>query len=1198
MKEPNGSLDSAMRYEEKVLDLVKTDPQLKLMMPKPSICEALKQPGLSLERVIETVLEGYAERPALGERDYEIVQDKTSGHYLRRYLPSFTTMTYGELHARVQGLANSWSHHPLHRVRPSEFVCILGFASSDFVTTEIACVYAQAVSVPLQGSMGEDDLASILTDTNPAALVANINDLMLAVRLAISHGAVGSIIAMDYDERNQDERRLIETARAELQRSGLETKLTTIDELISLGEAYSWESLPPSPQGDDRMTTLIHSSGSTGKPKGAIYAESNAKRVWVEAVVESAQLPAVGICSAPLNHLIGRASVFANLGMGSLVYFTAKPDMSTLFEDIRIVRPTYLSFFPRILELVYQYYQNEVVRRTRAGEGDTDSVSKKVMEEMRSSFLGDRLLGGDVAGAPTTADIRDFMRQCFDVDLRDYYGSTESGGDLIMIDGRIQRPPITDYKLRDVPELGYYTTDKPFPRGELCFKSPNAIAGYFKRPEASEALYDEDGFQCTGDIVEELEPDRLLIIDRRKDILKLSQGEYVAVGNLGTVFESASAVIKQIYLYGNSSRAYLLAVVVPDMAAVRSLLSDQADEADIKSLIVAELQRIAKSKQLKTFEVPRDFIIEHESFSQENGLLSSVRKRLRPALKHKYGERLEAIYEALEKKRQGDLDLLKDPNCDLSVLEKLGKILEVELNIQSIDLTQSHTFAELGGDSLAATTFSISIERIFGVPFPADAILSPTGNPQRWAQALEGMLEGGIEERPSFTDIHGMGASTIYGKDLDISRFLDQETIESATALLPTAYIADKPQTVVVTGANGFLGRFICLEWLKKIAVTGGKVICLIRASDNMSAKLRFDEVFKGVDPALWQDYRLLADKHLEVLAGDVSESMFGLSAADFDRLARDVDRIVHPAALVNHRLGYEHLFAPNVVGTAEIIRLALSQRLKPIDFISTVAVESLLDNSNGKHEDSPLLESVTLSEDYAAGYAISKWAAEHLLHSAQQKFNFPVNVFRGGMMLTHQQYKGQINATDMFTRLLYSVIATGLAPESFYELNSVGGRTKAHYEGTPVDVVAAAVVGVSDRAHNDLRVYNVQNYHADDGCSLDAFIDWIEMAGYPVERIHDHGEWFKRIHQKLNALPEQQRQHSVLQLLGAFSHPYSADEALSGCDNFRELVRNLSIGPDVPHLSRAYINKCLNDMRQLGLVGEPAESELSANPL
>ena len=192
------------------------------------------------------------------------------------------------------------------------------------------------------------------------------------------------------------------------------------------------------------------------------------------------------------------------------------------------------------------------------------------------------------------------------------------------------------------------------------------------------------------------------------------------------------------------------------------------------------------------------------------------------------------------------------------------------------------------------------------------------------------------------------------------------------------------------------------------MAKVDGKVICLIRGSDPAAARRRLDEAFEGVDAALEKHYRSLANQHLEVLAADVADARFGLSEAEWDRLAISVDRIVHPAALVNHGLSYEHLFGPNVFGTAELIRLALTKRQKRFDFVSSAAVNLHVDAAQGVSEDSPLLASVALGDGYAAGYGASKWADEVLLHDAHERFGLPVNIYRGDMMLAHRRYKGR----------------------------------------------------------------------------------------------------------------------------------------------------------------------------------------------
>jgi len=685
MQEPTKKISEKKRYVLRMLDMVETDPQIKQLTPNPAVRAAIcAEP--TLERMIDAALTGYADRPALGNRAYKIV--KEGGKNVRQYLPSYATITYKELQTNLKAIANAWRDHPIHYVKPTEFVGILGFTGIDFATLDLACGYAHTVTIPLQSSTSGADLDEIFANTNPAALATTISDLEVAVGHVITGGNIRSLIVFDYEKKADAERQLFEAAKAKLAKAGVSTQIIALNDLIAFGKTKEFIFIPEWENGDRTMMAIIHSSGSTGKPKGAIMPVSAAIELWRG---RKTQMPSLSVSFSPLNHLIGRNGLIGTLCLGGTINFTLKSDMSSLFEDIRIVRPTQMSFFPRIFELIYQHYQSEVTRRVKKGEGDEATIQAKVKKEMSKTFLGDRLTRGSVGGAPTSPAVMKFIKECFDILIIDGYGNTESGTGGVAVNGRINRPMITDYKLRDVPELGYYLTDKPYPRGELLFKSRVGISGYYKAPAATAGLFDEDGFSITGDIVEERGPDHIVVIDRRKDVMKLSQGEYVAAGKLGTIFEGGSAVIRQIYIYGNSFRSYLLAVVVPEIKVVQAMLGENYTEGALVNLIRRALSKVATEKELKSFEVPRSFIIEMEEFNQANGLLSSVRKRLRPALKRKYSKRLEAIYEAQEQQQEADIEALKDPNSPLSTLEKIVKLLEVNLRVEDIDLSQPYT---------------------------------------------------------------------------------------------------------------------------------------------------------------------------------------------------------------------------------------------------------------------------------------------------------------------------------------------------------------------------------------------------------------------------------------------------------------------------------------------------------------------------
>lgn len=1180
--------DGSPAYVRRLTALAREDPQLRNLVPDPAVEIALATPGLTFAQAVATVLDGYASRPALGEREYDVVRDPETDRAVRKYRTAFRTVTYAEMRRRVEAVASAWRRLREWHVDPGDLVCILGFNGIDYATLELACLYAQGVSVPLQSKTGRSALERVFAGTAPTAVAATASDAAFAAELVVAQESVRALIVFDYDDRVGDDRDEYAAAEAVLAQGGSRARLVTLDELIAAGDAFEWEPPPASEQGAERVAMIMHSSGTTGAPKGAILFERHAQSSFKPVKI---RLPRVRLCFAPMNHTMGRGTVYGTIAHGGTAYFITKSDMSTLFEDIRLVRPTDGFFFPRALEMVYRHYQGEVARRMGRGDSDEDAVRAEVLAEMRGAFLGDRLCMIKGGSAPTMPEVRQFVVDGLQIEFFDRYGMTEAGS--ITVNDRVRRPHVIDYRLRDVPELGYFTTDKPFPRGELCVKTASVISGYFGAPAASADLFDRDGFVLTGDIMEERGPDHLVHIDRRNDVLKLAQGEFVAAGALGTLFENGGEVIHQIFVYGSSARSYPLAVVVPNLDLLRMTLGHEPDEVELRALIRSELRQVGTRAGLKAFEIPREFIIEMEPFSQENGMLTALGKSARPAMRRTYGDRLEQLYIGLERKRSADLAGLRDDTAGLSVLEKIGKALEATLDLDDVEIEQPYNFAELGGDSLGAAEFVVLLQDIFGVEMPVDVILSPTGNPARWARRIEAELAGGAKRLPRFAAVHGRGRRHLDAADLDLTALLGAAVLDGAPAKLPEA----DSRTVLLTGATGFLGRFLCIEWLESLAVEDGKLICLVRAPDHASAVRRLDAVFTGAGVRLEERYRSLAKDHLEVVAGDIAQAGLGLSDAGYTRLARDVDRIVHAAALVNHVLDYEHLFGSNVAGTASLIGLALTDRQKAIDFVSSAAVFGLLDRGERNGEDSPLMERVPLIQGYANGYRTSKWAAEHLLHAAGRQFGLSVNVFRGNMMLPHRRFHEQMNVDDIFTRLLYSVIVTGIAPVSFYVPAPDGSRAKAHYDGLPVDFIAAAIAGIGAKPSKGVRTFNVLNHHADDGLSLDVFIDWIEAAGYPVTRIADYDEWLARFEAQLRALPENKRQRSSLAVLGSLRHPSAADQPMAASRRFDDALRTLKIGPETPHLDREYIGKCLDDMCRLGLVPRPKRNPRGAAP-
>ncbi|OBJ02297.1 oxidoreductase [Mycobacterium sp. 1465703.0] len=1160
------------------------DEQFRTTKPDSALQRAARQPNLRLPQILEIFAEGYADRPALGWRARSLSTDPATGRTSVQLLPRFDTMTYRQLWADVGAIASAWRHDPSNPVAPGDVVATVGFASAEYLTIDLVCGYLGLVAVPLQHNTTASRLKPIIDEVEPTILASGVGYLDIAVEAALASSSLRRLVIFDYLPEVDEQREAVERARAKLASAGMAVTIETLDGVIERGQ-----SLPPEPMftgdTDERLAMIMYTSGSTGLPKGAMYTERMLCKFWTnELMPDFPDTPVINVNFMPLNHLGGRIPLLTAFQAGGTSYFVPESDLSTLFDDWNLVRPTEMGLVPRVAEMLYQRYQSAVDRLEASGV-ESGAAEAQAQVELREQVLGGRIVTAFCGTAPLAAEMRSFIETCLDVHVVDGYGLTEVG--MVTKDGWIIRPPVLDYKLLDVPELGYFLTDKPYPRGELLVKSLTATPGYFKRPDVTANAFDADGYYRTGDVMAELEPGRLAYVDRRNNVLKLAQGEFVAVARLEAVFASA-ALVRQIFVYGNSERPYLLAVVVPTDDAAEKFAGDTDG---LKAVLNESLRQSAKLAELQSYEVPVDFLVETEPFSEDNGLLSGVGKLLRPKLKEHYGARLEQLYADLAENRVTELRALREGAADRPVIVTLTRAAEALLGLAGGPPAPDALFTELGGDSLSALTFSNLLRDIFDVDVPVGMITGPATDLRQLADYIESERESG-SRRPTFATVHGREATKVQAAELTLDKFIDAASLAQAPTL-PRA--TGTPHTVLLTGANGYLGRFLTLEWLERVAETGGKLISIIRATDAEAATRRLEAVFDSGDPQLLQRFRTLAADHLEVIVGDIGEPNLGLEQAIWDHLAHSVDLIVHPAALVNHVLPYDQLFGPNVVGTAELIRLAITTRIKPVTYMSTVAVALSVDPDKFVEDgDIRTISAVRpLDDSYANGYANSKWAGEVLLREAHDLCGLPVAVFRSDMILAHSRYAGQLNVPDAFTRLIFSLLTTGIAPASFYQADAQGHRAVAHYDGLPADFVAAAVTTLGEQIataaddSGDYRSFDVMNPH-DDGISLDVFVDWLIAAGHDIRRIDDYDEWLGRFSTALRALPDKQRQHSVLPLLDAYREPETPLRgAPAPTDVFRNAVRAAKIGAekDIPHLSAALIDKYVADLRLLGLV-------------
>lgn len=386
----------------------------------------------------------------------------------------------------------------------------------------------------------------------------------------------------------------------------------------------------------------------------------------------------------PLAHIFGRVCDLSIIQAGGRVgYFSG--DVLQLLDDMQALKPTFMASVPRLLNRIYA----RIASQTIEAPGITGVIARKAVAAKLENLnnggtythaFWDRIifnkvkqaLGGNVramitGSAPIGKDVMQFLRIALCVDLREGYGATESCAAITVHNpgeyraGHIGAPfPHNEIKLVDVPEMDYLSTD-PYPRGEICARGPNIFLGYYKDEEKTRETVDSEGWLMTGDIGVIDERGCLIIIDRKKNIFKLAQGEYIAPEKIENVY-AKNTLLAQLYLHGDSLQNSLVAIVVPDPDALSAMAAkvpavahkklsfqELCKHPEIKKALLEEMNKTGRKGGLRGFEFARNIFVESEPFTMENDLLTPTFKIKRPQAAKFYKAQIDEMYEELDR---------------------------------------------------------------------------------------------------------------------------------------------------------------------------------------------------------------------------------------------------------------------------------------------------------------------------------------------------------------------------------------------------------------------------------------------------------------------------------------------------------------------------------------------------------------------
>uniref|UniRef100_A0A8C3K2X3 Long-chain-fatty-acid--CoA ligase n=1 Tax=Calidris pygmaea TaxID=425635 RepID=A0A8C3K2X3_9CHAR len=499
----------------------------------------------------------------------------------------------------------------------NQYIGIFAQNRPEWIISEYACYTYSMVAVPLYDTLGPEAIVYIVNKADISIVICDKPEkaqLLLENCEQQKTPGLKTIILMDLFDK-------------ELKERGAKVGV----EILALQEVE-----PPKPED---LCIVCFTSGTTGNPKGAMLTHqnvvANAAAFLRSTEVSFCWCSDITMSYLPLAHMFERVVQTVVYSCGAKVGFF-QGDIKFLTDDMKTLKPTLFPVVPRLLNRIYDKIQSgakspvkrcllnfAVTMKTaeiKQGIIRNDSIWDKLIFKKVQETMGGRVRIMVTGAAPISPSVLTFLRAALGCQIFEAYGQTEcSAGCTFSMPGdwttgHVGAPLACNIiKLEDVEEMNYFSSNN---EGEVCIKGPNVFKGYLKDPEKTAEAIDKDGWLHTGDIGKWLPNGTLKIIDRKKNIFKLAQGEYIAPEKIENVY-IRSAPVAQVFVHGESLRSFLIGIVVPD--------PETLPEFAAKLGVKGSYEDMCKNPV-------KDLYVHTEMFSVENGLLTPTLKAKRPEL--------------------------------------------------------------------------------------------------------------------------------------------------------------------------------------------------------------------------------------------------------------------------------------------------------------------------------------------------------------------------------------------------------------------------------------------------------------------------------------------------------------------------------------------------------------------------------------
>lgn len=447
---------------------------------------------------------------------------------------------------------------------------------------------------------------------------------------------------------------------------------------------------------------------------------------------------------------------------------------------------------------------------------------------------------------------------------------------------------------------------------------------------------------------------------------------------------------------------------------------------------------------------------------------ASTRKIKRSVCRHYYESGRFSLWSAPQERTSNFSGLISltstfTPQRQLSknLKDFIGDVLQVNLASISNDVPL-HTF---GIDSISMVKILTQLNKHFQVQIPHAVFFDDTSLSQLAKIILDQYAQN--------------GTTTVIPK-IDFRDELQQ--VRDICKNLPDT-TAQRNQNIFLTGATGFLGSYLLYDLLTTSHYQ--KIYCLVRAENQQQAYERIQRSLPRWQPSFAQK--------LHVVVGCVDKEYLGLTRDDFFTLAKQVDLIIHNAANVNFVAPYHYLRDVNVGSCLHILRLATTFTLKPIHFVSTLAVFNSPQRPLQVTEQPAVSDVATLY----SGYAQSKWVAEKILQQAQS-YGVALSIYRPGI-ITGDRDSGYVNVDDFLCRFIKGCVQKQAFPKMDIEIDM-----------TPVDYVSQSIVALLNKPP---QIYHLANPAP---IKLTSYAQWLQKYGYRLKLV-DFVTWLDILQQDMH---------------------------------------------------------------------------------